>query len=122
MTAFGGAGYLFEKYSNIVSWQILILSILIGVAIGFLMVFAYIKPMKKAENSISYSVGFLPGSIGEVYTTIPVKGSGEVVIKVGAGLTNHIAESFDKTEIKSGNKIVVVEVREGILFVSKLNL
>ncbi|MNM71020.1 putative membrane protein YuaF [compost metagenome] len=122
LTAFGGVGYLLEKYSNIESWQILILSILIGIAIGILMVFVYIKPMKKSENSISYSVGSLPGSIGEVSITIPSKGSGEVIIKVGAGLTNHIAESIDNVEIKNGEKIVVVDVKDKILFVSKLNL
>ncbi|MNR50833.1 putative membrane protein YuaF [compost metagenome] len=86
------------------------------------MVFVYIKPMKKSENSISYSVGSLPGSIGEVSITIPSKGSGEVIIKVGAGLTNHIAESIDNVEIKNGEKIVVVDVKDKILFVSKLNL
>lgn len=124
LTAFGGIGVILSKY---VSWNwapltVLAVTLLITILIMIAVHFLYVSPMKKAENSTSYSIRELVGKSGEVSIAIPANGYGEVVIRVGAGRTNHIAASFDGTDIASGEEVYVVEVKEGTLYVSRLNL
>ncbi|MCR2804886.1 protease [Paenibacillus soyae] len=122
ITIFGGAGFLMERYSSFAGPVIVLGSVLIAVAGAIIVYFLYVKPMENSESSIAFSVASLSGSIGEVLVSIPRNGYGEVLVKVGAGNTNQIAASFDNEPIPSGSKVVVVEVREGVLYVSELNL
>ncbi len=77
--------------------------------------------MSNAESSTSISVHDLKGKVGEVITTIPATGMGEVLIQSPSGSWNEIAASFDKEEIKQGKKVLVVEIKEQILYVSEFN-
>lgn len=122
ITIFGGAGYLMERYSGLAGPVIVLGAALIAIAGATAVYFLYVKPMENSESSIAFSVASLSGSIGEVLVPIPQNGCGEVLVKVGAGNTNQIAASFDNVPIPSGSRVVVVEVREGILYVSELNL
>ena len=122
ITIFGGSGLLMERYSGLAGPVIVLGSALIAIAGAVAVFFLYVRPMENSENSIAFSAASLAGSLGEVIVPIPEKGYGEVLIKVGAGNTNQIAASFDNAPIPSGSRIVVVEVREGVLYVSELNL
>lgn len=122
ITIFGGAGLLLERYSGISEPVIALLALLIAIAGAIAVFFLYVRPMENSENSIAFSLGSLAGSLGEVIVPIPEQGCGEVLVKVGAGNTNQIAASFEEKPISAGSKIVVVEVREGVLYVSELNL
>ncbi|MBP1932008.1 NfeD family protein [Ammoniphilus resinae] len=119
ITAFGGIGILLTEYTFFSFWIILLLSFLIAIFLSILVYFFYVKPMQNAENSTSYSIQELSGKIGEVTIPIPREGYGEVVIKVGLSNTNQIAASFDREEINSGTRVVVVQVKEDTLFVSR---
>lgn len=123
ITVFGGAGLMFERYTGLATAVIIILSLLIAVAASTAVFFLYVKPMKQSENSIAYSMTELPGKLGEVLVSIPSTGYGEVMLRAGAaGVTNQIAASFDGEPIAEGAQVVVVEVKEGTLYVAEVSL
>lgn len=119
ITVFGGAGIMLTKYTPFQTAAVILLSLFIAFLVSALVYFVYVRPMKNAENSISFSLADLEGKLGEVSVPIPVKGFGEVILRIGAGNTNQIAGSNDNTEISAGTKVVVGEVRDGILYVFK---
>jgi len=122
ITVFGGAGLLLERYTALTAAVVIIISLLIAIAVGAAVFFLYVRPMENSENSIAYSIAELSGKLGEVLVPIPSAGYGEVMIKAGAGVTNQIAASFDGEPIAEGAKVVVVEVKEGTLYVSEVSL
>lgn len=77
--------------------------------------------MSNAESSTSISVYDLEGKIGEVITTIPATGMGEVFVSSSSGSRSETAISFDDTEIKQGKNVVIVEVKDHILYVSEID-
>ncbi|WP_281887411.1 protease [Paenibacillus sp. YYML68] len=120
MTVLGGAGYMLTKFSSLSAFLTLALSVLIAVGTSVLIYFLYVKPMNNSERSVAFSMKELVGKIGEVSVPIPAKGCGEVVYRIGGGLTNQIAESFDGTDIASGARVVTIELRDGAVLVSPL--
>lgn len=121
LTAFGGAGLLLTRYTALGSAAILAAALLAAVAIGAIVYFAYVRPMRNSENSVAFSIRDLSGKIGEALTTIPPAGYGEVLVRIGAGHTNQIAASFNGETIGAGSRIVVVEVKDDTLFVTRLD-
>ena len=121
ITAFGGAGILLTKYSGLASGVVLTLAILVAAVVAVLIYFLYVKPMMRSENSIGFSMRELVGKMGEVITTIPEKGYGEVLLNVGASRTNQIAASADDVPIRSGTTVVVVEVDSDTLYVTPIH-
>ncbi|MBM7571165.1 NfeD family protein [Aquibacillus albus] len=120
LSVIGGSGVLLTKYSELNGLIVLLSSVLIGGAAYFLIYYFMVIPMANAESSTSISINDLEGAIGEVITTIPADGMGEVFIQSPNGSRNEIAKSFDKQEIKQGTKILVIQVEDQILFVSEL--
>lgn len=121
ITIFGGAGLLLARYSSLHPGGIYACAISAAAVGGLAMHFAYVRPMKNSENSVAYSIHELAGKRAEVITSIPASGYGEVLVRVGAGNTNHIAESFDREAIAEGTKVVVVRVKDDVLGVSRLD-
>jgi len=119
ITVFGGAGIMLTDYLPMPAILVFFAAFLLAAGAGYLLARYYVKPMKESENSTAYSMKGLPGRIGEVITSIPPKGYGEVLLKVGAGNTNHIAASFEGTAIQAGTRVVIVEVKDHTLFVSR---
>jgi membrane-bound ClpP family serine protease len=122
ITAFGGAGLMLTRYTSIGLWAVLLLAALIAIALGAAVFFLYVRPMENSENSIAFTLQSLSGALGEVIVSIPATGYGEVLIRVGAGVTNQIAASFDRQPIPEAAKVVVVEVKESVLYVSQVDL
>lgn len=121
LTVFGGAGILLMRYTALAAGVVLLLSLLLAVAISLALYFLYVKRMRQAENSTGFSIRELAGRIGEVSAAIPPRGYGEVVLKAGGGFTNQIAASFDGEALPSGTRVVVVEVKDDTLYVSRLD-
>lgn len=121
VTVLGGAGILLTKYSPFTAAAVLVLSLLAAVLSGALIFFLYVKPMENTENSLAFSMQDMVGRIGEVTVPIPAQGCGEVMMRMGGGVTNQIAESFDANEIEAGARVVIVEVKDGTLFVTRLD-
>jgi membrane-bound ClpP family serine protease len=121
LTTLGGAGVLLTNYTELTGAYVFILALLLAILQSILVYFLYIKPMEKTENSVAFSEQDLVGQIAEVTIPIPEKGFGEVVINMGGGLTNQIAASFDSSVIETGAKVVVVELKDRCLYVSRLD-
>lgn len=118
VTAFGGAGILFTEYTSISSTTIGVLSACSAIVLAIGLHFAYVRPMRRGENSVAFSMRDFPGQIGSVTIPIPSKGYGEVLIRIGAGNTNQIAASYDGRPMHAGQQVVVIEVHDDTLWVS----
>jgi membrane protein implicated in regulation of membrane protease activity len=121
-TSLGGAGILFSKYTSLGTLFVLVVSAVIAILLSVIVYFAYVKPMQNSENSTGFSIYDLQGKMGHVTVPIPSHGFGEVLIRVGAGHTNQIAASFEQEVISEGDRVVVVEVREDVLYVSQITI
>ncbi|NOU94168.1 protease [Paenibacillus sp. LMG 31456] len=121
ITVCGGAGILLTRYTSLGTFAVLITAVLCSLIVAILVYFLYVKPMENSENSVAYSMKDLVGKIAEVSVPIPAQGYGEVLVKMGAGNTNHIAASFEQVEIQTGAKVVTVEVIDGTLYVACLD-
>ncbi|WP_438444726.1 protease [Gorillibacterium sp. sgz5001074] len=120
ITVFGGSGIMLSRYTPLPGFASLAGALALAGGIGFLAAKYYVKPLKNTESSTAYSMQGLTGRLGEVLTSIPAgDGCGEVLLKVGAGHSNHIASSFDGNAIQSGVRVVVVQVKDGVLYVSR---
>jgi len=118
ITAFGGAGYLLSRFTSL-SWLVVfVLAVAIGGGLAVLAYFVWVKPMSHAENSTGYSMSQLGGKLGEVNTTIPADGLGEVLLPLISGMTYHMAASLEGQSIRQGTRVVVVEVRDHVLYVT----
>lgn len=122
ITALGGAGILLTEYSPLTTGIALLAAILIALALSVVVFFGYVKPMQNSENSTGFSINDLQGKLAEVTVTIPANGFGEVLVRIGAGHTNQIAASFDAQLIADGSQVVVVDVREGVMYVSPITI
>jgi len=117
--AFGGAGILLTELTALSVWTVAALSLLIAAALAVLLFFFYVKPMSEAESSIAYSISELAGKIGEVTVPIPVQGYGEVEFRLGHGRIHEIANSMEQEELKAGEKVLAVEVKDGVVTVCR---
>ncbi|RCW73239.1 NfeD family protein [Saliterribacillus persicus] len=120
LSVVGGAGVILTKYTSLNTIYVLLISVLFGIGAYVLIYFFLVIPMSNAESSTSISVNDLEGKVGEVITTIPANGMGEVFISSTNGSRNETALSFDQKEIKQGTRVVVVEVKDQLLYVSEL--
>jgi membrane protein implicated in regulation of membrane protease activity len=119
VTVFGGAGIVLTEYSPFSVRMIIVLSLLLAVLLSVSVYFLYVKPMRNTENSTGFSIQDFVGRIGEVMTPIPVAGYGEILVKMGAGNTHEIAASFDKEAIQAGTRVVIIDVKDDTLLVSR---
>ncbi|MHC0036805.1 hypothetical protein [Pseudoneobacillus sp. C159] len=115
VTFISASGYLFEILSNISHLLILIISIIIALVLDILLNVFVLVPLSKAEESLAYTTRSLKGRIGEVIIPIPMDGFGEVVIKNTSGTIAKAATSFENKEISEGEKVLIVEVKDGVL-------
>ncbi|GAB6990810.1 hypothetical protein [Paenibacillus pini] len=120
ITAFGGSGILLTSHSGLGAVLNMIVSILIGIVIAWFVYWVYIKPMQNSENSTGYSIKEMTGRIGIITIPLPAEGFGEVMVKVGASNTLHIASSFDHHSLPAGVRVVVVDIVDQVLRVSEL--
>ncbi|USG66770.1 serine protease [Brevibacillus ruminantium] len=118
LTAFGASGYLFTRFTSFSPWTVFAFAVIVGFVLAVTAYFTWIKPMENAENSIGYTMQQLSGMVGEVLTTVPAEGLGEVIVTMVSGRTNHMAASLEREVIPEGTKVVVVDVRDHVLYVT----
>lgn len=119
VTAFGGAGVLFETYTSLPEGAVALLSFLIAALLALALFFFYIKPMNEAENSVAYSMRELAGKIGEVSVPIPIGGYGEVGFTFGHGKVYHTAKTSEKEPLAAGEKVLAIDVEDGVVMVCR---
>ncbi len=121
ITTFGGSGILLTEYVTSIALIVIPLALIVAFFTSVLIYLFYVKPMNNAEVSTGFTYQDLIGKIGEVSIPLPEDGYGEVTVNIGGGNTNQIAKSFEHHSIPSGEKVVVIDVKESVLLVSKLN-
>lgn len=118
ITAFGASGFLLVRLTSFSPATVCLIAGAIGVLLAVAAYFLWVKPMKQTENSTGYSMHELVGKIGEVWTTIPPAGLGEVVITMINGTTNHMATGYEGEAIAEGTRVVVINVKDHVLYVT----
>lgn len=118
LAVFGGAGIVLTEATDLGTGLTAAVAAVIGLALALALHFVYVKPMKQSENSTGFSMQEYRGKLGEVITTIPARGYGEVLVRMGASNTFQAAASFEGEPIPRGTRVVVVEVRDGDLWVA----
>ena len=122
VTVFGGVGLVLDAYAELATAPEIAIAASVAILVALVMHFAYVKPMKQSENSTAFSQAEYVGKVGEVGTTIPASGYGEVYVRMGASTTFQTAASFEGVEIPAGTPVVVVESdRDGTLRVAPLD-
>lgn len=122
VTAFGGAGILLVKYTSLEGVLLLAAAAAIALLVSVAVHFGYVKPMDRAESSIAFSMQDLRGMTGVITVPVSARGYGQVMVKMGATNTCQIAASFDEKRIAKGSQVVVVEVRDGVLYVTPIDV
>src|SRR5690625_1741253 len=121
ISVLSGAGYVFELEGSFNSLTVFILATLISLIIVGIIHFFILVPLAKSEQNTARSIADYVGQKGEVITTIPTDGVGEVLIKSGLGSTGNIAKCASNTEITQGTMISVVEIdQDGVLIVEPI--
>jgi membrane protein implicated in regulation of membrane protease activity len=118
VTVFGATGLILSQYLGMDPTTAALPAVGLAIGVSVLLHFVVVKPMQRAESSLGYSIKELQGKMGEVSVPIPAKGYGEVMVRVGSLPTFQIAGSFDGEEVPDGTSVVVVEIRDGALYVS----
>ncbi|WP_078551242.1 NfeD family protein [Bacillus alkalicellulosilyticus] len=119
ISIFSGAGYLFERLSAMNSFVIFFFSGGIAfLVVTLLNIFVFI-PLSNAEESLAYSDEDLKGRIGKVIVTIPADGFGEVIIESKTLRIAKSARSFDGVDIPYDSEVLVIDVNQGVLHVTK---
>ncbi|WP_042460892.1 NfeD family protein [Neobacillus dielmonensis] len=118
ITILSASGYLFERLSSLNELLIFGISAVISLILVTLLHVFILVPMSSAEESLVYRESDLRGRIGTVITAIPASGFGEVMIENASGRIAKPATSFDQEPIPNGTRVLVVQVKNGVLEVS----
>lgn len=114
VVVFGGSGVLLSDYSGLSSLSIILVSAGAGILFAILSFFVYVRPMKRTESSLGYSVRELVGRTAAVSIPIPENGHGEVAIRIGSQVVYQIAASYNGVDIPVDASVVIVEFEEGV--------
>jgi membrane-bound ClpP family serine protease len=115
ITITSASGYLFELLTAFNHVLILIVSVVIAIILDILLNVFVLIPLSSAEESLAYTTQSLKGRVGEVIIPIPKDGYGEVIIKSNSGTIAKAAASFENKEIAEGDRVLIVDVKDGVL-------
>lgn len=117
ITFLSAGGYILEKVTTIHSFIIIIIAAFLAILLDVLLNVFILIPMASAEQSLSYTEKSLEGRVGKVIIPIPEDGFGEVIIESYSGMISKPAASFEDIPIPEGSEVLVIEVRNGVLYV-----
>lgn len=110
-------GYVLEIATSWSSILILVIAAIAGFLLTTCLNLFVLVPMKSAEHSLAVTEDSLKGKIGKTIIPIPEDGFGEVLLENVSGRIAKAAKSFDGNEIPEGVKVLVVQVKDGVLYV-----
>ncbi|SDY33086.1 hypothetical protein SAMN05421736_101974 [Evansella caseinilytica] len=119
ITFFSSMAYILERFTSIDSIIVLVSSLVTAfILVTLLNVFVLI-PLSRAEATLAFSEEDLKGRVGTVITSIPEDGFGEVMIQGKGGNIARSAVSFEDEAIPYGKTVLVIDVKEGVMHVSR---
>ncbi|WP_337189418.1 hypothetical protein [Ureibacillus xyleni] len=119
LTIGSAAGFLLEKFTSLSTLFTFILASMISAGISALIYFFLLVPIRSAESSLAYTEESLCGQVGRVIVPIPVDGFGEVVIESVNGIITKRATGFDNEAIDYDEEVLIIEAKEGTIYVKK---
>ncbi|QED47294.1 NfeD family protein [Cytobacillus dafuensis] len=117
LTFMSAIGYLLEAFTGLSSILIIVISSIASLILDTLLNVFVLIPLANAEESLVYTEDSLKGRIGAVIIPIPENGFGEVLIDSISGRISKPATSFENKEIEEGKKVLVIDVKDGVLYV-----
>ena len=117
ITMMAAAGYILEKLTWFSSGVNIVVAVILGAILSTLFYLFVLVPLKSADVSLAYTEESLGGQLGKVIVPIPIDGYGEVVIESASGMISKRAVGFDNEAIDYDTTVLIVEVKEGTLFV-----
>ncbi|MGE7759897.1 hypothetical protein [Peribacillus sp. NPDC097895] len=117
LTVFFASGFLLESLTGLNSGWSAGISLLISFSIVTLLNVFVLIPISSAEESLTFHENDLRGRVGRVLTSIPVDGFGEVLIESLSGNIAKTAASYKNEGIISDTKVLIIEVRNGVVYV-----
>lgn len=118
LTTFGAAGLILSRITPLEGALLSLTALGLAMIASAFLYILVVKPMEGAESSVGFRMSDLTGQEGEVITSIPAEGCGEVLIWTGAGHTNQIASSLHHRPIPQGTQVLIRKVEESILWVA----
>ncbi|CAG9609485.1 hypothetical protein [Pseudoneobacillus rhizosphaerae] len=115
VTFTSASGYIFELLTTFNHVLIISISVIIAIILDVLLNVFILIPLSKAEESLVYTTQSLRGRVGDVIIPIPVDGFGEVILKSASGTIAKSAVSFENKAIAEGQKVLIIEVKDGVL-------
>lgn len=113
---FGGVGYLLTRYSGLVLWLNVLISVALGFAGAFILAY-FLRFLLSKEEPLDPLDYDMVGVLGNVSSTIRPDGFGEVLY-VQEGTRRAVpARSEDGVEIGRGQEVIVVRHERGIAYV-----
>jgi membrane-bound ClpP family serine protease len=116
------SGYVLELVTPISSIAILLISFAFAFMMSALLHFFVLIPLSSAEESIAFTEESLKGRVGKVIISVPIDGFGEVVIDGKSGMVTRPATSFENKPIPEGTKVLVLEIKDRVLYVTPYDL
>ena len=110
-------GFLLETATEFNEWSVLGIAAMAAAVLDLLLYLFILLPLSFAESSIAYLDESLPGQVANVIIPIPVDGYGEVVLETYAGMISKRATGYDNEAIGQDQKVLIIEVNEGTLYV-----
>jgi len=117
ITFFSAAGYILEFVTSMNSFLIMGIAAIAALLLDVILNVFVLIPMSSAEQSLSYTEKSLEGRVGKVIIPVPDQGFGEVVIENYSGMISKPAASFEDIPIPEGEEVLVIEVKNGVLYV-----
>ena len=117
LTIFFASGFLFESVTDLHAGVIVSLSFLLALTTVTLLNVFVLIPVSRAESSLTFHDHDLRGRVGIVLTSVPVDGFGEVLIQSNSGSISKTAASFKNEQIASETKVLIIEVKNGVVYV-----
>ncbi|MFB5283077.1 hypothetical protein [Peribacillus sp. Hz7] len=116
-TLFFATAFLFTWGAGLHEWLVASLSFVISLIMVTLLNLFILIPISTAEESLAFTEDDLQGRVGRVLTAVPVDGFGEVLIESNSGNIAKPAASYNNEAIPFDTKVLVIEVKEGVLYV-----
>lgn len=118
LTFLSCTGYILERFLSVHSGIAFLFATLVALIIASLLHFFVLVPLASAESSLAYSDEDLKGRLGMVIISIPEDGYGEVLLQGIGGNIAKAARSFDEKAIQSGTEVLVIDINQGVLYVT----
>ncbi len=115
---FGGAGYLFTRYSTFWAFTALGLAIAFGLA-GGAVVFWFLAKLMSREENLDPADYEMVGALGRVVSAIRPGGTGEIVYVQGGTRHTTGARSEDGQAVAKDAEVVVTRYEKGIAYVRR---